>query len=187
MNWKVPVGISNHHVHLTKETYEQLFCEKIEKLKDLKQTGEYASKQTVTIKGPKGEIEKVRILGPFRSYNQVEISNSDAFILGIKPPVRKSGDLENAEKITIIGENGSIELQNSCIIAENHIHMDQKDLIKYQVEDNSLVKVLVEKTRKGCFFARIKASENGILEFHIDRDEANAFQIENEEELTVQK
>ena len=109
MEWKVPVGISNHHVHLTKETYEQLFHEKIEKLKDLKQTGEYASKQTVTIKGPKGEIEKVRILGPFRSYNQVEISNSDAFILGIKPPVRKSGDLENAEKITIIGENGSID------------------------------------------------------------------------------
>jgi len=187
MKWTVPVGVSNHHAHLTKETYELLFDEEIEKIKDLKQTGEFATDKVVTLKGPKGQIENVRILGPFRSYNQVEISNSDAHTLGVNPPVRKSGDLENAEKVTIIGKKGEVELENACILAENHIHMSLKDLEKYQVENDSIVKVYIEKARKGMFLAHIKASENGVLEFHIDRDEANAFQIENGEELRVEK
>lgn len=187
MEWKVSVGISNHHAHLTKETYEKLFTSNYEKIKDLKQTNEFASNKTLCIEGPNGKIENVRILGPFRNYNQIEISKSDAHILGLNPPVRKSGDLENSETVTLIGEKGSITLENACIIAENHIHMNYDDLKKYGVDNESVVKVKTNGIRKGIFFAHIKASEKGVLEFHIDRDEANAFLITNNEELTVEK
>lgn len=187
MDFKVPVGISNHHVHLTEEVYHKLFEEDFEKIKDLKQKGEFASNKTVTLVGPKGEISRVRILGPFRNYNQVEVSFSDAHILGINPPVRKSGDLNDSETITIIGEKGSVTLENSCILAENHIHMSFEDLKKYQLENESIVKVEVNGIRKGAFNAHIKASENGVLEFHVDRDEANAFLLENNQELRVFK
>ncbi len=186
MTFKVPVGISNHHVHLTKEMYEKLFSTPCQKLKDLKQIGEFATDKTVTLVGPKGRIEKVRILAPFRNYNQVEILASDAHILGLNPPVRKSGDLENSETITLIGEDGSVTLENACILAESHIHMNYDDLKVYGVSDDSLVRVKVDGKRKGEFYAHIKASENGFLEFHIDRDEANAFLLENNEELTVE-
>jgi len=156
-------------------------------IKDLKQKGEFATDKVVTLVGPKGRIENTRVLGPFRSYNQVEVSCSDAHVLGICPPVRKSGCLENSETITLIGEKGEITLENSCIMAENHIHMSNEDLKKYDVTNDSIVKVLVEGKREGMLFAHIKASENGVLEFHIDRDEANAFCLENESELTVLK
>lgn len=187
LKWKVSVGISNRHAHLTKETYESLFTSNYEKIKDLKQTNEFASNKTLTLEGPNGLIENVRILGPFRSYNQIEISKSDAHILGINPPVRKSGDLENSETITLIGEKGKITLKNSCILAENHIHMNYEDLKKYDVENGSIVKVTTNGMRKGTFYAHIKASKEGVLEFHIDRDEANAFLITNGEELIVEK
>jgi len=187
MEWKVPVGISNHHVHLTKEIYEQLFQSDFLKMRDLKQKGEFASNQFVDLKSPFGMIQHVRVLGPFRQYNQVEISQSDAFHLGLKPPVRKSGDLENSETITLVGDKGEVTLKNVCILAENHIHMSNEDLKKYDVTNDSIVKVLVEGKREGMLFAHIKASENGVLEFHIDRDEANAFCLENESELTVLK
>lgn len=187
MTFKVPVGISNHHVHLTKEIYDLLFDEPYEKIKDLKQTGEFATNKVVTLQGPKGKIERVRLLGPFRSYNQVEVSASDAHILGINPPVRKSGSLKKAETITILGEKGKVTLKEACILAENHIHMSWEDLKTYKVENESVVDVLLEGTRKGSLKAHIKATENGVLEFHIDRDEANAFLIQNNEELTVIK
>ncbi len=187
MEWKVIVGVSNRHIHLKKETYELLFNEKLEKKKELKQTGEWASHQTVTLKGPKGAIENVRILGPFRKYDQVEISKTDAHILGINPPVRKSGDLRNSETITIVNGENNITLENTCILAENHIHMNYEDLKKYNVEDGDIVEVKINKARKGILYAHIKASEKGVLEFHIDKDEANAFLLTTGEELTVKK
>lgn len=187
MKFKVKVGISNHHVHLTKETYEKLFQEEYEKLKDLKQTGEFATNKTISIEGPKGQIKNVRILGPFRNYNQVEISKSDAFILGLNPPVRKSGDLKDSETITLRSDKNTITLENSCILAENHIHMNYEDLKKYNVCDNEVVEVHMKGERKGILYAHVKASEKGVLEFHIDRDEANAFLLNNDEELEVTK
>ena len=185
MSFKVKVGISNRHIHLTEETYHLLFESDFEKIKDLTQTGEFATNKTVVIKGPKGELSKVRFLGPFRKYNQVEISVSDAHILGVNPPIRKSGDLANSEKIEVIGDKGSIILDNSCIIAQNHIHMNYDDLNTYGVSDNQKVLVHINGEREGILVAHIKASEQGVLDFHIDRDEANAFQLENDEELEV--
>ncbi len=185
MEFKVQVGISNHHLHLTREVYDQLFDDEPNKVKDLKQTGEYATDKLVILKGPKGNIERVRLLGPFRAYNQVEISASDAFILGVNPPVRKSGDLAGSETITVIGDKGEVTLNEACIMAQCHIHMSLSDLEKYHVKNDQVVRVRINGEREGDMFAHIKATEKGILEFHVDRDEANAFLLQNNEELTV--
>ena len=133
MNIKVQLGISNRHLHLTKEVYEMLFDEELTIKKELGQPGEFASNQTVTIKGPKGEMANVRILGPFRAYNQVEVSSHDARSLGVNPPVRKSGDLAGSENITVIGPKGSIDLTESCIIANRHLHMSTEEAKIYNL------------------------------------------------------
>lgn len=185
MEFKVKVGISNRHVHLTKDVYDQLFDKEFTKIKDLKQTGEFATDAMLTVRGPKGDIENVRVLGPFRDYCQVEVSASDAFKLGLNPPVRKSGSLENSESITLISEKGEISLENACILAQAHIHMNFVDLEKYGVKDDMVVPVAIKNSREGIIFAHIKASETGVLEFHIDRDEASAFLLNNDDELIV--
>lgn len=185
MEYKVNVGISHHHVHLTKETYETLFNEPIQIDKELHQIGEFASKEFVALKGPKGLLKKVRVVGPFRHYNQVEISKSDAYFLGLNPPVRKSGDTKNSEDIIVIGPNGQVFLKSSCILAERHVHINTKDQEKYGVLDGELVKVRVEGPRSATLDAHVKVSENGFFEFHIDRDEGNALLLENGDEGTL--
>ncbi len=186
MQFKVPVGISNHHVHLTKEVYEELFGKAIEKEKDILQGGEYASTSFVNLIGPHGKIEHVRVMGPYRKYNQVEISSSDAFLLGVNPPVCSSGVLNEAVDISIEVNGIQKKLEKACILAENHIHMNLEDLKKYNVKNGERVKVSIRGKRWGDLYAHIKSSENYVLEFHIDRDEANAFLLHNGEELTVQ-
>lgn len=182
---KVFVEVSNRHMHLTEEIYNKLFNTPLDKKKDLSQKGEFASTKTVTIETSKNKIENVRIVGPFRNYNQVEISKSDARILGISPPVRKSGNILDSEAITVTGELGSINLDNCCILAENHIHMNLEDAKKYGVEDNQIVKVLVNGERKAIIYSHIKVSDNGVLKFHIDIDEANAFLLKQDDFVEV--
>lgn len=182
---KVKVGISNRHVHLTEEVYNRLFDCPLTKKKDLTQIGEFASNEVVTLKTEKGTIENVRIIGPFRSYNQVEISRSDARKLGINPPVRKSGDLESSETITIVGEKGEITLDNVCIIAERHIHLNPDLAREWQVEDGELVQVSIKGDKSCLLDAHIKVSENGVLAFHIDTDDANAAMLNQDDEVEV--
>ena len=126
----VMIGVSNRHVHLRKSDLEVLFGKdfNLEVKKELVQPGQYASNSVVTIKTLKSEIENVRVLGPVRDYTQVEISKTDAFKLGINPPVRDSGCLSGSEGITIIGPNGSISLDEGCIIATRHIHISPIDI-----------------------------------------------------------
>jgi len=185
MEYKIKVGISNKHVHLTKEVYEQLFNEPLEKAKDLNQVGEFASNQFVDLKTEQGIISHVRIVGPLRKYNQVELCQSDAYRLGLKPPVRRSGDLANSSSITLIGPKGEIKLDNVCILAERHVHMNTKELEKYGVKDGQLVQIVVPGSRRAILDAHIKASDNGYMELHIDRDEANALLLENDQEVTL--
>lgn len=185
MEYQVKIGISNRHVHLTKETYELLFNEPLTIKKEIHQIGEFASNQVVTLKTEQGIIENVRIVGPFRDYNQVEICNSDAHQLGLNPPVRKSGDIKNSENITLVGPKGEIYLESVCILAQRHIHINSKDQEKYHVKDGDVVKVLVRKNRTALLDTYIKISENGYFEMHIDRDEANAFLLKNEENVTL--
>lgn len=185
MKNKVKVGVSNRHVHLTEEVYNKLFDEPISKKSDLMQGGEFASNQTVTIKTEKGEMKKVRVLGPFRSYNQVEISRSDAYSLGLRPPVRKSGDLQNSETVTIIGDKGSIILSNSCIIANRHVHMNPELANELGVVDDQQVKLVVGGEKACELMAFIKVSDNGVFEVHIDFDDANAANLKNGDEVEI--
>ncbi|PLV59112.1 phosphate propanoyltransferase [Thermotoga sp. KOL6] len=172
------VGVSNRHVHLSKEDLEALFGKGYEltPIKDLRQPGQYAAKETVTIVGPKGAIENVRVLGPVRKETQVEISRTDAFRLGIRPPVRDSGDLEGTPGIVIIGPNGILVKEKGVILAKRHIHMHPKDAEHFGVKDKDIVKVIVENGDRKLIFddVLIRVREDFVLEFHVDTDEANA-------------
>lgn len=185
MNIKIPIGISNRHVHLTKEVYEILFSEELTIKKNLNQPGEFASDQTITIKSDKGIIKNVRILGPFRSYNQVEISKSDAFKLGLNPPVRTSGELANSETITLISNDKSVTLENACIIANRHIHISAAKAEELNLKNGELVQVKIHGEKSGILDAYIKITDNGYFEMHIDRDDANAFLLNNNDEVEI--
>ena len=177
---EVTIGVSNRHVHLKQEHLDELFGKGYElEIKNmLVQPGQFASNSTLTIKTEKSEIQNVRVLGPVRNYTQVEISKTDAFKLGLNPPIRDSGDLKGSAPIELIGPNGSIKLEEGCIIANRHIHITPQ-----QVEELGLTgveKVSVElKGEKGGIINNVylKIDENFALEMHIDTDDANAHLI----------
>lgn len=181
------IAISNRHIHLTKETYDLLFDEPLTMKKPISQIGEFASLQTLSIKGPKGTIENVRVMGPFRDYNQVEVSRSDAYKLGVNPPVRESGDLEDSETITIITPKKEITLDNVCIQAERHIHMNEKKAEELGLKNDDLVKLIVNNDKGGEMEAFVKVKPNGFFEIHIDYDDANAFLLKNGDEVEIKK
>ena len=176
----ISIGISNRHVHLTREDYITLFGnDQIEKLKDLTQTGEYASCSKVSICTEKSTINNVRVLGPFRSYSQVEISKTDSFTLGINPPVRNSGEIEDSAVITIVGPEGKVTKQ-CCIIAARHIHINPVDRVKYGLQDVKSVSVRVGSEKSSIIEnVFIKETEIGVFELHIDTDDANACLLKN--------
>lgn len=187
MSILVPIGISNRHIHLTEDTYNKLFNEKITIKKELNQLGEFASNQILTIKSKDGTIENVRVLGPFRNYNQVEIAKSDARILGLNPPVRNSGDLANSETITLVSNKGQVTLENTCIIATRHIHMNKEKSTELGLINNQIVKVRINGQKSGIMDAIVKITDNGYFEMHIDRDDANAFLLNNGDEVEITK
>lgn len=179
---KVPVGISNRHIHLTREHVEILFGigYQLKKLKDLKQPGQYACEETVTIEGPKGKIHHVRILGPERKQSQLEISKTDSFVLGVKPPVRDSGDLKNTPGIIIEGTKGRVELEEGVILPVRHIHMDEEDANRIGVKDKDIVRVKTKGERSVILENVLcRVSPNYSLEFHVDTDEGNAANLKN--------
>ena len=179
---KVSIGVSNRHVHLTKEHLELLFGKGYELIKkvDINQPGQFAATDVVTIKTAKSEIKNVRILGPIRSYTQVEISKTDSYTLGLNPPVRDSGDLVGSAPITIIGPNGSIELSEGCIIANRHIHITPKQMEYYNLVGNDKVSVKIDGEKGGIIDnVYLKVAEDAFFELHIDTDDANAHLIKN--------
>ncbi len=179
---KVSIGVSNRHVHLTKEHLEILFGEgyELQKKVDINQPGQFAATDVVTIKTLKSEITNVRILGPIRPYTQVEISKTDAFKLGLNPPVRDSGDLKDSESITIIGPNGSIDIEEGCIIANRHIHILPVQMKEYGLEGKEFVDVKINGEKGGILSnVKLKVSDEAYYELHIDTDDANAHLIKN--------
>lgn len=179
---EVSIGISNRHVHLTEEDFKVLFGEEavLEVHKKINQPSQFASTSFVTLKGQKGEIENVRVLGPYRSYTQVEISKTDAYKLGVNPPVRMSGDLKESSPITIIGPKGTLELEEGCIIADRHIHMLPKQAEMYGLKDLEEVAVLIPGEKGGILYhVKLRVSENSYFEMHLDTDDANAHLIKN--------
>ena len=182
---KIPVGVSNRHIHLKEEIYRQLFDEEMTKRNDLNQPGEFASNQVLTIKTDKNKIENVRILGPFRNYNQVEISKTDSYLLGLNPPVRRSGKLEDSPSITLVSSKGEVELNNAVIIAERHIHMTNDFARENNFYDNQKVNVKIYSEKPGIIEAQIKTSDEAYLEIHLDTDDANSFLLKNIDEIEI--
>ena len=188
--YEIPVGVSNRHVHLSQSDLNSLFGEgyQLTKLKDLSQPGQYACKETVTICGPKGAIEKVRILGPVRSKTQVEVLTGDSFKLGVVPHVKMSGDLYGTPGITLVGPKGSIQLKEGLIVAQRHIHMTPKDAEHFGVNDGQIVSIQVNGVRGGIYNnVVIRSNDTSALECHIDIEEANAMNINNVSKIKIIK
>lgn len=181
----IKVALSNHHVHLTKEVLEILFGKNYELTikRMLVQKGQFASSETVILEKNGKRLEHIRIVGPCRTYTQVELLKKDCEFLGINPPVRKSGDLKNSETITIIGPLGKYEAKESTIIADTHIHMSSEDLKKFNVMNEQIVSVNIN----GILFndVAIKSDESCVLECHMNKDLAEQLNIENGMEVKI--
>lgn len=176
----VPVGISNRHIHLSQADLDQLFGAgyQLTPMKELSQPGQFACKETVTICGPKGAIEKVRVLGPVRKETQIEIVAGDCFKLGVKAPAKLSGDLAGTPGITVVGPRGSVQTAQGLIVAQRHIHMAPADAQAYGVQDGQIVKIRVGGLRGGLYDnVAIRVTTSSKLECHLDTEEANAMGV----------
>ena len=184
----VPIGVSARHIHLTQEHVEALFGPgyQLTKKKEL-MGGQFASNEQCTIVGLKlRAIENVRILGPVRSKSQVEISATDARTLGIKAPVRQSGDTAGSAPIALVGPKGVIYLDEGCIVAARHIHMCPADAAAAGLKDNDFVSVRVGNERGVVLDqVKIRVDESFTTEMHIDTDEANASQVKQDDLATI--
>lgn len=178
---EIPLGVSNHHIHLRESSFKTLFGDsaKPEIYRELYQTGEFALKQTCMIIGPKMRpIHDVRVLGPFRSYDQVEVSFTDAMQLGLNPPICDSGDLGNAAPITIVGPVGSLVLQKGAIIASRHVHMSPSDAELFGVKQGDFIKVKLPGAKPSVFErVLVRVNKTFKLQIHLDTDDANAAHV----------
>lgn len=178
MDNKVLVETSARHVHVTAEQVEILFGKgaKLTKKKDLSQPGQFASEQRVTVVGPRNSIPNVVILGPERPAAQVEVSMTDARMLGIAAPIRESGDIAGSPGCKLVGPCGEIELEEGVIIAKRHIHMTPEDAERIGVENGQIVSVKVNTPERSLIFGDVvvRVSPKFSLAMHIDTDESNA-------------
>ena len=186
----VPIGVSARHIHLTQADLEVLYGPgyQLTKKKEL-MGGQFASNELVTIVGLKlRAIENVRILGPCRKFSQVEISATDAMKLGIKAPLRESGDIAGSAPIALVGPKGALYLKEGCIIASRHIHMSPADAAAAGVKDGDYVSVKADNERGTTFNnVKIRVDDSFTLEMHIDTDEANASGIATGNTVTIVK
>lgn len=171
------VEASGRHVHLSRKELDALFGTGYEltKAKDLSQPGQYASKERLTVVGPKGAFHNVVILGPVRKESQVEVSLTDCLQLGVKAPIRESGDIEGTPGIVLVNGDRSVSLNRGLIVAKRHVHMTPEDAEKIGVKNHDIVKVKVEGARPLIFDdVVIRVSPKFATYMHIDYDEANA-------------
>ena len=187
----IPIGVSNRHIHLSKDDLETLFGNGYEltPIKELSQPGQYACKELLTIIGPSMRpIENVRVLGPTRKASQVEISATDSYILKVKPPVRESGKIEGSAPIRIVGPKGVVELKEGCIIANRHIHMSPAEAQVFGLSDGDYVDIDVNgKRRTRWFDVQVRVHKDFRLEMHVDTDDANSAGIGNGFIVTIVK
>lgn len=177
----IPVAISARHIHLTQPTVDKLFGvgHQLTPRSELSQPGQFSCHETVTLVGPKRRIEGVRVLGPLRRADQVEISRTDEFFLGLDAPVRDSGDTKGTPGITLEGPAGSVSIPEGVICARRHIHMHPTDAEAYGVADGDVVEVAIDSAGRDLVFGDvlIRVSEKFSLEMHVDTDEANAAEL----------
>lgn len=184
----VVIGVSNRHVHLSQADLEVLFGKDyvLTKMKDMKQPGQFATNEKVDIVGPKGKFSGVRIIGPVRKETQVEVSITDSFKLGVKPPIRQSGDLQGTPGIKVVGPKGEVDIPRGVIVAARHIHMPQyiADIKGYK--DGQIVKVETYGERKITMHnVVLRVSDKMAKEMHIDVDEANAAGLKNDDLVKI--
>lgn len=179
---EVPIGVSARHIHLTEEHVELLFGKgyTLTEMKPLSQPGQYAANETVAVIGPKGTFNKVRILGPIRKHTQLEVSRTDAFALGVNPPVRESGITKGSAGIKLQGPAGEVSIEEGVIVAARHIHFHTSDAERFGIADKQSLRVRFNGER-GVVFENVVArvSEQFALDMHIDTDEANAAGVKN--------
>ncbi len=172
----VIVGISNRHVHLSDADFLTLFGYEAPRVKKyVRQRGEFAAEETVTLHGPRGTMERVRVMGPNRPATQVELSRTDCFALGINAPMAQSGHLEKAAPVVIEGPAGRVECTNAAIVAGRHIHMSPDDAAALNLKDQDMVSVQFggeRGARLDNFLIRVK--DSFLAELHLDTDEGNA-------------
>ncbi len=178
---KLPIALSNKHIHLSQADVEAIFGEGYELThkKDLRQPGQYACEEMVEVAGPKGST-KMRVLGPVRPESQVELSLADARGLGLVVPVRQSGDVEGTPGCKLIGPKGEVEIERGVIVASRHIHMTLEDAKAFGVEDKDIVSIKTEGER-GVIFNNVlvRANASFALEMHVDLEEGNAAGVKN--------
>jgi acetate kinase len=178
---RIPIAISARHAHLCRRTIDELFGQgyQLQARNPLKQVGQYAAQETIALVGPHGRIEDVRVLGPPRSQNQIEISRSDEMTLGLHAPLRISGDLQNTPGVTLEGPQGRVSLIGGLVCALRHIHMGPADAVRLGVHDQDIVRVAVDGGRPVVFGnVVIRVADDYRLELHLDTDEGNAAGVE---------
>lgn len=174
----IPAGVSVKHCHLTREHFKILFGSNAEpkRVKDIKQPGFFAAEEMIEVKGPKGVLKKIRLVAPYRDHTQIELAATDALAIGLKPPVRESGDVKGSAGATLIGPNGQVEIKEGVIIAQRHLHFSPSEAQALGIVSGEVVRV-----RAGTGSGRSVVFEDVVvrvgskysLEFHVDTDEAN--------------
>lgn len=183
MNNRIPIAVSARHAHLSQATIDQVFGAgyRLRPRTWLSQTGQFAAQETVTLIGPKGQLRKVRVMGPPRLRDQIELSRTDEFELGLEAPVRISGDLAGTPGITVQGPAGSRALGCGVISARRHIHMSPQDAARLSVRDGQSVQVRIDSGGRDLVFGdvAVRIASGFRLELHLDTDEANAAAVTN--------
>lgn len=177
MGYKVNIGLSNKHVHLSQKDLDVLFGEghQLTPTKDLVQPGQFASEEKVDIVGPKKTLTGIRVLGPVRPETQVELALTDARTIGIKAPVRESGKLEGTPGCKLVGPCGEVDLDHGVIAALRHVHLNDEQAAEAGVKDGDWVSIKIEGER-GLIFDNVlvRAGAKHEKEVHLDTDEGNA-------------
>ncbi|OGF31227.1 hypothetical protein A2223_04395 [Candidatus Falkowbacteria bacterium RIFOXYA2_FULL_35_8] len=182
------IEVSARHLHITQQDLEKLFGPNfvLIKHKDLSQFGEFSSTSRVSLVGPKGQIDDVRIVGPCRGETQVEIAKSDAILLGINAPLRLSGKLEGSGSLILRGPKGELNLEKGVIVAKRHLHISTDEAMLLGLKSGQDIKIRIISPREVIYDrVEVRTAENYNKVVHLDTDEANAAGVDNETEADL--
>lgn len=187
-NRQVPVGISVRHIHLSRQDVDRLFGRnyQLTPKKQLSQPGQYACEECLDVIGPKGELKKVRILGPERKATQIELAQTDCRNIGITAPVRSSGDTAGTPGITLRGPLGQITVPEGVIIADRHLHLSDAEAAAFGLKNGDRIQIRIDGTKPGILGNVLVRSGSGhSMDLHIDTDDGNAFLLRQGQRVTV--
>lgn len=185
---QVPVGISVRHIHLTRADVDKLFgCGyQLTPKKALSQPGQFACEECLDVIGPKGELKRVRILGPERSATQIELAQTDCRTIGVNAPVRSSGDTKGTPGVTLRGPLGELTVPEGVIVADRHLHMTPAQAAAFGLADGDRVQIRIDGIKPGIMGGvLVRANSKCALDFHIDTDDGNAFLLRQGQLVTV--